>query len=396
LTITSNLLSQLSQPTLGPKEATTLWLDGPEKWNLWIGQHPKHNVSFAGVDFSDIRENSKNLSFSGYYFGDGIVLFSRVKFGDGGVDFSNATYGNNFVFFDQAQFGRGDADFSDVNFGNCQVSFKDTEFDRTFLSFRRAAMRDLIFSPSNYGTGRINASGINVKGHATFRFGPNCRSLRALSFRGAQFKDLLSLSGNLNFVPDLLGARSSGQISISSLKVTPRRVWNRSAWPPQLSRQSPPPVEAAEKLQRLKEIAESNKDHQSALRFSADENRARRWNTTSWWGSVLDLIFSMLSNYGQSVFRPFAWFLVNLLGFTGLYKFLSTKSDIELLPAFRFALSNSFPFLPKLPSTQIQAFEEIFNAGPCLLVDIAIIFQGIVSFALLFLIGLGLRNRFRL
>ena len=104
-----------------------------------------------------------------------------------------------------------------------------------------------------------------------------------LSFADYHFGD-----GNVNFSNATFGkgdVRFFGAIFSGSSEV-------HVGWPPKLSLVAEDPQDGA-RLRRLKEIAETNKDHQAALRFSADENRAKRWIETSWFGSLV-FCFPML------------------------------------------------------------------------------------------------------
>ena len=67
---------------------------------------------------------------------------------------------------------------------------------------------------------------------------------------------------------------------------------------------------------RLKEIAESNKDHESALRFHTNEMRAKSCTLIGIGVSVLDALFDFTSNYGQSVAKPFLWLFFSILSLT--------------------------------------------------------------------------------
>jgi hypothetical protein len=209
------------------------------------------------------------------------------------------------------------------------------------------------------------------------------------------------LSGKLGIIPDLRATRYSHQIDLSDLDVKLPRAWPTFGWPLKLSRVAEDSKDGA-KLRRLKEISETNKDHQAALRFSADENRARRWIETAWLGSVLDMAFSFFCNYGQSILRPFLWLLAIFIGWAGIYKSIAASTltawweGCGWAQAFILSASNSLPFLPQSRDLREDALKALYGTDPSLCIDILMIIQGILSFVFLFLIGLGLRNRFRL
>ena len=225
--------------------------------------------------------------------------------------------------------------------------------------------------------------------------------MKSLKLQGASFNGPLTLQGNLSVVPDLRATRYTHQVELSDLKVKLPRISPKLGWPPKLSRVAQDPQDGP-KLRRLKEIAETNKDHQAALRFSADENRAKRWIETSWFGSVLDMAFSFFSNYGQSILRPSFWLGVIFALSMYAYKAkqlpkLATDGWADWAQTALLSASNSLPFLPQSRELRTGALKALYDTtDPSSFIDALMITQGVLSFVFLFLIGLGLRNRFRL
>ena len=220
--------------------------------------------------------------------------------------------------------------------------------------------------------------------------------MNQFDLRGAVFDGPLTLEGELTTPPDLRSVKAAHHVELSGLTVSLRRIV--PVLPRCLSKlhSVAKDKEDAARLRRLKEIAETNRDHRAALRFSADENRGRRWHETPWLASVLDMGFSFLSDYGQSIWRPTAWLFIVMAGYSILYWHLSDVVGADLEHATLLSLGNSLPFLPQSRTLRIEASEALFCNGLGLWIDIAMVAQGIASVVLLFLIGLGLRNRFRL
>ncbi|SOB93667.1 pentapeptide repeat-containing protein [Thalassospira xiamenensis] len=412
------------------------------------------------VDFSDAIFGNGKVNFSGATFGDGGTHFYRTRFGKGYVDFSKAVFGNGGVTFFQSKFGdgkvdfsgvdfgNGDLNFSDANLGNGDVIFNEASFGCDNISFLRTTFGDgsvkfsraligkcnLNFFESDFGKGSLNfyntmlgnstislnhttidvltfkprhfesksimGQGISIKSLAIFSLPTSANELKYFDLQGASFDGPLFLSANLNIIPDLRATRYSHQVDLSGLKVELPRTSIRFGWPPKLVRKAEDPQDGP-KLRRLKEIAETNKDHQAALRFSADENRAKRWIETSWFGSVLDMAFSFFSNYGQSILRPFVCLLAIFADWTSIYLALSPRTLANwwagLEQAALLSVSNSLPFLPQSRDLRTDALTALYGTtDPSLCVDLLMITQGVLSFVFLFLIGLGLRNRFRL
>lgn len=380
------------------------------------------------VTFRDVKFGDGNVTFRHANFGNGTSDFSGASFGDGRLIFSAATFGNGGVIFYQVKFGKGVKDFSETVFGTGEVNFLEADFDDGHINFfatdfgngdvlltdttigsgqlilAKACASHFLFSPKAHKLTAISARGLVISQWGVLML-KDGSTLETLDFQGASFDGAVFISGDLDIVPDLRRIRSSHQIELGELKIELRRLSHYSS-----SRllkyfsQCSENVEDSGRLRRLKEIAEANKDHQAALRFSADENRASRWIQTSKLGSILDIAFSGFSNYGQSILRPFCW-LAGLLAIgTSLYKFMGTNEHPigkpewwgDLGQAIALATSNSLPFLPQSRGIRDDAIKALYSNDPSLLIDAIMIGHGALSFIFLFLIGLGLRNRFRL
>ncbi|MFC4234620.1 pentapeptide repeat-containing protein [Thalassospira xianhensis] len=405
------------------------------------------NFGHGEIDFTQASFRNCNLGLSNINFGNGDLNFSRATFGDGDIDLSFATFGNFKIYFSGATFGDGDVNFFRANCGNGDVYFSDVTLGKGQINFCQAQIKDLLFTPKAIGTGEIIAEGLSIKGRAVFDLPSSAIKLKSLNLHSASFDGPLTLKGALSIIPDLRATRYSHQVDLSALTVKLRRrwqkpgrrtdqlrvkavsetgiisrlaykfarkkwinlrhfnklrrLWKHHCWPIKLSQVAEDPQDGA-RLRRLKEIAETNKDHQAALRFSADENRAKRWIETSWFGSVLDMAFSFFSNYGQSILRPSFWLGVIFALSMYAYKAkqlpkLATDGWADWAQAALLSASNSLPFLPQSRELRTGALKALYDTtDPSSYVDALMITQGVLSFIFLFLIGLGLRNRFRL
>ena len=114
----------------------------------------------------------------------------------------------------------------------------------------------------------------------------------------------------------------------------------------------------------------------------------------------------MVSNYGQSIGRPALGLAGVFVGFLAVYagsSLAATKGEItasivlsRLSEAFSFSLTNILPFVASARAVRVDASEALFGLNPGFWIDLASLTQGGLGFVLLFLIGLGLRNRFRI
>lgn len=401
---------------------------------------PKGNVNFNYATFGD-----GNVMFGDATFDDGNVSFSSAIFGDGDVSFSSTTFGNGGIFFNGATFGSGNLSFGCVNFGDGDVLFDGVNFSKTIVSFDRATFGDgwvlfantvfgaeyVGFNNVNFGDGYISFEGATFSGktvsfaRATFGYGSlhflktkflnetitfspckfkgqvifdSCEftdNFNQLTFQNAQFEDALSLQ-NIN-VPcpiDFRNTKLSNQLSLDGLTCRLNRKREKGF-------EIIEDKEDIHRFTRLKELAESNKAHEQAMAFHADEQRAKRWVKTGFFGSLMDMVFSEASNYGQSVMRPAFYFIISILIFASLYCGMADKEhqhpNEKVSLVLTVSLANSVPFLSINKNTKEYLLPKLFDK-PKLHKKLYWLMgtQALISMMLLFLIGLGLRNRFRI
>lgn len=433
--------------------AVNLWLDGKDAWNKWAAKNPDAKVDFAGFDFSDydqvsfqffnFPEGKNSVSFRGAKFGDDDVSFTDVSFGDGDVSFSRAEFGRHTVHFSAAVFGEGNICFSNTSFGgavyfsktsfgpgsvdfyyakfcNSSIYFDRANFGNSSVTFIQAIFDggDLYFLKTKFGNGNINFSHATCgMGHfaikeCTFGNGKdksdqksaitfdhvdfggrfsfqNCKetgNIQSLSFKGCVFKAGVTLAVKLSCVPDLRGTIVTAHIDLEELQVNSK---SRA-------------IEDAPKYRRLKELAERNRHHEAALQFFADERRCMRWARgdkpwqTAWayLASVLDVIYAGACDYGRSIAWPVGWLGGLISGSTAV---LVNCFKIPLWPdALPMVLTSSIPFLPagRVSTTEHQWAGDVGHLLPYF--ELWFLGHQFFSFILLFLIGIGLRNRFRL
>lgn len=403
------------------------------------------NFGNGPVHFDRATFNDGDVTFRQAQFGKDNLIFSKARFGNGDLNFSFATFEDSQLYFSETTFGKGNIDFSSTNISNLFLS--STTFENSFVKLNNTNLTRLILTPKYFASGSIEAQGLSIKKQGVFDLPSSASKLKSLNLHSASFDGPLTLKGNLSIIPDLRATRYAHQVDLSALTVKLqrrwqkpglrsdqlhmkaasevgvisrlsykfarkkwinlrhfnklRRLWKRHCWPIKLSRAAEDPLDAA-RLRRLKEFAETNKDHQAALRFSADENRARRWIETPWLGSILDMTFSFFCNYGQSILRPSFWLGVIFALSMYAYKAkqipkLVTDSWTDWAQAALLSASNSLPFLPQSRELRTGALKALYDTtDPSSYVDALMITQGALSFVFLFLIGLGLRNRFRL
>jgi hypothetical protein len=272
---------------------------------------------------------------------------------------------------------------------------RQDEVDSTkssYTTFNRATFTsDAWFTSTTFGT----ADFISAKffGNAHFPFSvfsdgadfTSATFLGDLTFINAEF-DATTIFVNTTFaasVPDFRGATMHEATE-----------WHGSIWPkpPHGMKDAQAQVYAYE---RLKLEMERLKKHEDEQRFFRKELRARRALesplSVAWY---LNFVYGALSDYGQSVVRPIlgivACFAIGCFVFAFAPVFNGTHLIGERAAALSFA--NIFSFLPIKREIMTPAMIE----GLSDLAQIIGAVQSLVGAILLFLLGLALRNRFRM
>jgi hypothetical protein len=428
---------------LGAHAAMELWSEGKDAWNAWAKKHPDWDyISFEQQDFtsncflqfSDFEFPEKsNVSFDHARLGVKGITFYNTHFGDGGTSFENSKFNNTHheITFNYAVFGAGGTSFRNTIFTAKTLSFKNTLFrskevllenvnfliDECFFDNSQFCGGNISFNYAQFASKKLSFNNTKLEkctlsfkyikafstavkqgckfdfSHARFKdsslhfgtAGDDYSWITTLSFEGMFIDGVFSLQGNFSCIPDLRYSKTSHHVDLSELKCT-LKYENRPRWKPK---------KAADKtdiarLRKLKEIAESNKHYEAALRFNADEHRAKRWHEYSTLQSWLDMGFDKVCNYGQSILQPFMFWFCLLMSGTEL---LWWKIFGNFYDAFTYMLALSLPFLP-VSKTYFSDTGKLFANHPAL--ELSSFAWCIISSLLIFLILLGVRNRFRL
>jgi len=402
-------------------------------------------VCFGGgwTVFEFARFNAEAVSFKDADFGPGYVSFERTLFGDTDVLFEGIRLGNGFFSLRDARSGDGrftltpaasakaEWNFQGASFkGPAQINLTQSSKPIEIMTLQGAKFESALFLKGTFDcVPDLRQS--KVSHHVDFtqlhtrlarhpatktrrwrlihRAGRRLRNVTRLAIAAAQ-PALASLRRLPWLRPEklrhtaLLIAERFEPLFRSAPRTTPPPVqwliqqavfvWQR----PALRAADP---EDGPRLRRLKEIAEASRDHASALRFAADENRATRWISKGWAASLLDLTFSATSNYGQSVARPVVWLALTLtLAAAGHFILAAGPAAPDALRRAAYSLvlsaTHGLTFLPPIKETAGIVTARLFPGGLPLAAIVLSASQSLISFIFLFLIGLGLRNRFRL
>ncbi len=330
----------------------------------------------GGVDFRGARFGDGEVYFVKAQFGDGDVHFYQAQFGDGGVDFSEARLGKGEVYFAKARFGDGTVFFHEMRLGDGGVDFSHARFGANGLDFSMEAS----------GSGVISFSNAQFDGPLQFTCGKpgddNPQSAWDLLFRLARFESVAVIEGSFNLV-DLRSTTTKGHFDLQNLHI-------------QIADQIPEGPDGIASanariamLRRLKELAENNRHHEAALRFFAAERRTLRQSGQQGRAArALERLYDWVSDYGRSILRPAMGFLgVALIGALLFMWFSPPATCHNAADALGASVSNMLPFLSSPSGT-----------GACGGMQSVLLQRthGVLGYILLFLIGLGVRNRFRL
>ena len=366
---------------------------------------------FSGeTNFAEAQFNTK-ADFNSVTF-SGETNFSRAQFPTSKADFSGAKFSDT-ANFRAAQFHSGDVDFQSTTFSG-KVDFESTLIAN--VNFRSARFSDCATfkSASFRGTANFHSvifsSGVDFSGTAEFHriadFGSvtftkmanfvSAKFLDAVDFNRATFASSVDFV-NATFARSAIfaSAHFDGWVpDFRGAKMHPATEWHDATWP------KPPSTEAHARQQvyayeRLKQEMEQLKKHEDEQTFFRRELRARRrllWVLPGEW--LLNVIYSWASDYGNSFLRPFIWLLVVFAAGTAAFARapIHCGAPMPIRLAIKLSFANIFVFLPdkrEIMTPEMTAcLSDTTRAISAL--------QSVSGVVLLFLLGLALRNRFRM
>lgn len=396
---------------------------GKEVWNAWAldeiaaGRSPSSDFSNASLDLR---------SFDDFVF-PGNANFSSAKFN------SRATFKNARFF--------GQAIFKDAAFLR-RVYFTEAVFEKGF-SFARA-----------HFFGHFGFAKVQVKGNGTFQ---DCVFEETSKFDDSNFSDLVDwldakFSLEAHFLRAVFGSEAkfsnatfcnrasffraqfmmgaifsattfkgiTTNLTFVHFRTVPDFRTTKFDFPPNFQgteidyRVKPYGIESlfhcaagseyAARYRRLKQLAAEAKDHEKELEFFAYELKAKRFYETRDFGPILlNVAYDWLSNYGRSVARPMLW-LVLIVALSAVSLARENKLSLDDAWEKRDAIlvvagTNCALFLGAEKSDlRKKALEVLKPKGSddlSLSREAVAYFQSAISLLLMFLIGLALRNRFR-
>lgn len=330
----------------------------------------KRIVQFNNVQFK------KEVDFSSSQFKD-MACFKNCDFHKladfSSCVFDSSSYFNNSKFYDHAIFAGSkfnqDSYFKDAEF-NSNANFNDVEF--SYSRFFNSAFKD----------------------NAQFR---NAKFLELADFANASFGKICNFEG-AEFIHDV-----------------PEFNFCEFKQPPYLSRMQIPELYPTgsdtntEKYRRLKSLAITSHDHEQELKFfsyemkSKMENAAHRQSTRTYTPIRL---YELTSSFGRSIGRPIVcllglWVVSLILHYVTLSPTTNCESDSAYskeVAVMSYVSSHSFPLFLSDKRAKKATDDCLFGKEqpPSLIIQFVGFFQSLLSTVFAFLIGLGIRNRFKI
>jgi uncharacterized protein YjbI with pentapeptide repeats len=363
--------------------------------NFFDFQFPRavdfRSATFAGeANFTNANFSSKADFTSATFSGD--ANFSRAQFNTGGVDFQFATFSAKVSF--------RSATLVDPNLRSVTFSDHANFTGARFFGTLRADFLSAMFSGvTDFGSAMFNveanfcsaiffgaASFLSAKFRKTADFSA-ARFLSSIQFDDATFEARTIFAG-AHFkgqVPDFRGATMHAATEWHDA------IWPKPPWRKKAAQQQ---VYAYE---RLKQEMEQLKKHEDEQKLFRRELRARRrllWTHPGEW--LLNVVYQALSDYGNSWKRPL-FCLIGIIA-VGAAIFarapLYCEAPMPITLATRLSLANVFLFLPDKREMVMSP-----QTAECLLnptLQAISTAQSLLGVVLLFLLGLALRNRFRM
>jgi len=379
-----------SPKKLDKDQALRLAHQGKDAWNAWAKEHPGWIVGFSGYDFTN-----DPISFAGFIF-PGSVSFVRCTFSN--ADFYRAQFGGDLVHFSEVTFNGG-ADFSDVRFSGVAI-FSGTNFNEGVANFFAAQFGGM----TNFSAVQFCKEGADFQNSVFVREArfTKARFEGAADFRIANFQSAVYLDGACcKQVPDFRYTKQERHFTLHGVEVDYAVHKNDRGFLLGVACKRAADISDADKFRRLKELAMQAKDHDREQAFFANELKAKRfYETKDFGGLAWSYLYEWFSDFGRSVSLPALWLVLTWFVFGAGYWLASPVKALGALMVLgnglKLSASVLVPFVAAARTSYREAKEALYGPDTGLLLDMFVIFEGILGLAFVFLIGLALRNRFRI
>ena len=349
--------------------------------------HPGGQVNFSGLSMNDARL-AEEMSFNSFNF-PGRVFFTPVYFGNRGVRFEDATFEGGDVVFSGETICKGDFKFKNVTVIKGDLRFQSVGFADN-VSFENVNVQDgnIIFENVTVEAKNFEFTGVTCSGDISLtRSKLTCSN--KITFNGLKAGRAVILDNTeFSTVPDLRNASIDRDVSMIEMTIDHPTSSHL--------RNSHMGNEYSDMYRKLKSLAIQANDHQQELEFFAMEERAKRGWQYGWFRYLPTCLYDGLSNFGRSIARPSAWLGGILIVSAILFRILGIPfPEASLLSAI-----HAFPFIPWSRATREKLICSP-HGGDCqeslnIWIETVAYAESFFALPFIFLIGLALRNRFRL
>ncbi len=364
-------------------------------WNAWRKAYPEPMPDFSGLNFS----GDAAIDFSGFSFAGGRVD-EETKEPIHCVDFTGCTFGDK-ASFEGAQFGKW-ASFMGAQFGD-KASFDAWDESATRNFWRKLGGEEFAQQRASYA----EAQGLRSD------------AFDYISFCGAQFKGEVSFQGRIFLsktdfgpTPDEITVKTPDgeKVIPKGQKTSFRGIPNFHGCTLHQNTSiidaeflAPPSAEAARAYRTLKLAFAEQHAIREEQKFFKLEMQAETGIAT---GSKKRLyqLYEIISDYGFSLKHPLKYWLYCLAGFaliyglhTETYGWNGNISRERTLQWVHYALLNAVP-LPGFDKNLELLRSDLFSNEAIIqfIVTVLEILHKTVSLLAFFLIGLALRNLFKM
>ncbi len=372
----------------------------------------ENESKFGGVVFNSIVDFTntsfkRNSSFVSSYF-NGETNFRSSCFQAIAI-FDDSSF-RNVALFDTASFS-DDAWFQETSFNN-RSSFISSRFREDAWFDKTTFKGDVCFFKASFD-GHAGFAEVSFEKYTTFsstafngkaQFSSSNFEATS-SFNSAQVQESFDLSGaRFSEVPDFRQTHCReapllDDVHIGSTIIKQRRLPDA------------PDFEVTANYRSLKRLAIQGHDHKHEVEFFAEELKSRRLmvytpRDPNWW---LSFLFDELSDYGRSIVRPLMYWLgvvmLSAVHYIAMATPLNPNRETECLAgagsqvntAYQLAVAKGL-LVPGLADRTIvtQAYDCLFGDIIPGSATVVASIQTLLSAILLFLLLLGIRNRFKL
>lgn len=309
------------------------------------------------------------------------IIFDKATFSDGNILFHKTVFESDISFY-KTKISDGLISFFGTVIKKGNIAFIKVELGQTSISFMETTV-----------TGHFFVESVTFPLIAEFeRFFVT----GTVAFESCIFRE----------VPDFSDSKFNHPPDVSGIEILAfRKIW---IWPWWMADH-----DKGKQFRKLKAMALAANDHEKDGEFFAYEMLAKRGYEAGSTGPIalfINWLYFTFSNFGQSYLRPLIAMFLSCFAFA-IYYATQVNSLLKSAEMNDFALGysfrNVFPFLGSLlgavfhPADHKSGFEKIFEKlGPKpelidWLVTVGFV-QNAIGAVLLFLLLLGLRNKFRL